>query len=62
MQLLTIYQVEEKVGFKRSTVYKKISAGEFPPPVKIGQSARWLDEAVDKWIAETASAYNAMVC
>jgi prophage regulatory protein len=41
-----------KTGLSRSTIYLKISRGEFPAPVKLGQRAvGWPETAIDRWIA-----------
>lgn len=49
-KLLTLSQVEEKVGFKKTFIYKKIKDNTFPAPVKFGSSSRWSEEAIDNWI------------
>ncbi|GAX87031.1 prophage regulatory protein [Lebetimonas natsushimae] len=41
-KLLTIKEVTKMVGFKTSTIYKFIKTKNFPKPVKIGKSSRWL--------------------
>jgi prophage regulatory protein len=41
-----------KTGLSRSTIYLKISRGEFPAPVKLGQRAvGWPETAIARWIA-----------
>jgi prophage regulatory protein len=35
-RIIRLRQVEEVTGEKRSTIYKRISEGEFPKPVKLG--------------------------
>lgn len=43
------------VGLKKSAIYKKVKAGEFPAPVKLGPHAiGWLESAVQGWIKKTA--------
>lgn len=50
-RLLRIADVKEKVGLGTSTIYRKISAGEFPLPVDIGGGkVRWRESAIDAWI------------
>lgn len=49
--LMDLKQVCHAVGFKKTTIYKWMNAGEFPVPIKIGDSARWVSEEVDVWIA-----------
>jgi prophage regulatory protein len=46
-------QVEARTGLSRSTIYLRISRGEFPPPVSLGvRAVGWPSDAVDKWIAD----------
>jgi prophage regulatory protein len=44
-------QVETRTGLARSTIYKLISEGKFPKPIKITDRAvAWLSDEIDKWI------------
>ena len=52
-RLLTIRDVEQLTGFKKSSVYSFIEAGDFPRPVKIGRSSRWPSNEINCWIQET---------
>jgi prophage regulatory protein len=46
-KILRLPQVEEVTGDSRSTIYKRISEGEFPKPVKLGaKSVGWVEEEV----------------
>jgi prophage regulatory protein len=46
-----------KTGLSRSTIYLKISRGEFPAPVKLGQRAvGWPETAIARWIAASIDA------
>jgi prophage regulatory protein len=50
-KILRLPQVEEATGESRSTIYKRISEGEFPKPVKLGaKSVGWVEDEI--------SAYN----
>ena len=49
-KLLTIKEGSSMVGFKKSTLYKKIRDGTFPRPLKIGTSSRWKLSEIQKWI------------
>ena len=51
-RLLTRQAVSDLVGFQTTSLYCKIAAGEFPPPVKIGRCSRWSERAVADWIEE----------
>ena len=37
MQFLKIGAVEQKVGLKKSEIYKRISRGDFPEPIHLGR-------------------------
>lgn len=46
-------QVEARTGLARSTIYKKISEGDFPRPIRLGcKSVGWLEADVDAWLAQ----------
>ena len=46
-KILRLPQVEEATGERRSTIYKRISEGEFPKPVKLGaKSVGWVEEEI----------------
>ena len=51
-RFLTINEVVNIVGFKKSTIYKFIRNKTFPPPIKIGRSSRWKLSDVNKWIKQ----------
>lgn len=42
--------VRGRVGMHPSTIYAEIKAGNFPKPVKLGRSSRWVESEVDAWI------------
>ena len=54
-KFLTIKEVVDLVGFKKSTIYKFIKEGKFPEPVKIGISSRWKLSSIQKWMETLAS-------
>jgi len=42
-------------GFTQLTdkwFYKLIQLGEFPKPIKLGRSSRWLQSEVDAWVQQ----------
>jgi len=46
-----IEQVMVLVPFAKSTIYKLVSEGEFPKPIKLGKRATvWIKSEVDAWI------------
>lgn len=54
-KLLNIKEVAKIVGFNVDWIYKKIAKGEFPKPIKIGRSSRWLYTEIMQWLNETAN-------
>ena len=57
--LLAFAPLSHYVGFGRSRIYQLINAGEFPPPVKIGKSSRWVKAEIDAWISKQATTQQA---
>ena len=44
-------EVEARVGLKKSDLYARMAAGEFPRPIPLGARAvGWLEEEVDAWV------------
>jgi prophage regulatory protein len=56
--LIPFVQLSKKVGMGRSRIYALIGEGNFPPPVKIGSSSRWIVSEIDAYIAQLASTRN----
>lgn len=53
-------QVKARTGLSRSEIYRRIAAGDFPQPVKIGQRSTAFNAAeVDRWIADRIAARDA---
>lgn len=56
LELLKRRYVESLTGLSRSSIYKQISIGKFPPPVKLtNKSVAWRKEDVASWIASRNS-------
>lgn len=50
-RLLTIADVCTITAFGRSTIYRKISEGQFPPPIRFSPNAvRWRASTIMAWI------------
>jgi len=49
-RFLTINEVVNIVGFKKSTIYKFIRNKTFPKPIKIGRSSRWKLSDINNWL------------
>ena len=49
--ILRMPAVMRLTGQARSTIYDKLSRGEFPKPVKLGQRAvGWYESDIAKWL------------
>ena len=53
--LLAFEPLSHYVGFGRSRIYQLIAAGEFPQPIKVGKSSRWVKADIDAWISNQAT-------
>jgi prophage regulatory protein len=46
-------QVQDRTGLSRSTIYLRISQGNFPKAISLGARAvGWLDSEVDEWLVK----------
>ena len=53
MRLIKLFEVEAKVGLRKSGIYQPIVQGIFPKPVRIGPNAVvWPESEIDAWISE----------
>ncbi|MCH1444831.1 MAG: AlpA family transcriptional regulator [Luminiphilus sp.] len=51
-KVLRLPEVIEITGLGRSTIYAKVSRGNFPSPIKLGERAvGWIDSDVYEWIS-----------
>ena len=49
--------VEERTGFKKSSIYAGVKMGTFPAPVRLSARAvAWREEDIDRWITGRISA------
>ena len=45
--------VKSRTGLSRSTIYLKITCGEFLAPIRLGKRAvAWTKSSIDKWIED----------
>ena len=50
-RLLRRRQVEEITGMRRSSIYRLMQNGDFPPPVRVGPAAvRWRESDITGWL------------
>ena len=51
-RFLRMRSVLERVGFSRSTLYRKMQEGTFPRQVRISDYCRgWRESAINRWMA-----------
>ena len=50
--ILRLPAVKSRTGLSRSTLYLRISQGQFPKPVNLGgRAVGWLDSEIDTWLS-----------
>ena len=63
-KIIRLPEVKLKTGLSRSTIYLRMSNGEFPLSVSLGSSSRsravgWLDADIEQWLDECIAASKA---
>jgi prophage regulatory protein len=54
-RIVRMKTVLARTGLSRSTIYRKIAEGTFPPRIKISiNGAGWKESDIDRWIADPA--------
>lgn len=51
-QLVTMMFITQFTGLTDKWFYKLIKDGEFPKPIKLGRSSRWLQSEVEAWLQQ----------
>ena len=54
-KLISLDEVCNIVGLKKSALYKRIAEGTFPKYIKIGRASRWSLVEVQDWVEKTIS-------
>lgn len=50
-------QVRARTGLSRSEIYRRIAAGDFPKPIKLGaRASAWVEREVTTWIESRIAA------
>jgi len=51
-RVIRLGEVEYRTGLARSTIYRRITQGEFPKPIPLGSSrvVGWLESEIDNWL------------
>ena len=51
IQIVKLPAVINQTGLGKSTIYLKMSLGEFPKPIRLGKrSVGWISEEIDAWV------------
>lgn len=51
--ILRLPDVKSRTGLSRSTIYLRISEGQFPRPISLGSRAvGWVEAEIDEWLDE----------
>ena len=59
-RFLRLSEVRGRVPYSRATIYRLITAGQFPRPYSLGARAvAWLESEIDAWIAARVEAAQA---
>lgn len=48
--LWTLQTLLKQLGLSRSNIYQHLQLGEFPQPIKVGRSSRWLPAEIKAWV------------
>ena len=52
-RIIRLKTVLDRTGLSRSTLYRKITEGTFPPQLKISvHGAGWHESSINQWIAD----------
>lgn len=50
-RFLRLRQVEDKIGFGKSWIYRQMQLQQFPPSIRLNsRHVAWLESEVDAWI------------
>ncbi|ENZ0175040.1 helix-turn-helix transcriptional regulator [Providencia rettgeri] len=55
-QFVDMKFITHLTGLTDKWFYKLIQDGEFPKPIKLGRSSRWLKSEVEQWLNERITA------
>lgn len=56
-KILRLPAVKALTGYSRSSIYLKVSRGDFPKPISLGERAvGWLETEIDDWINDRIEA------
>jgi prophage regulatory protein len=62
MRFLRLSEVRNRVGYGRATIYRLMTAGQFPCSFSLGARAvAWLESDIDAWIESRVKTQGASV-
>lgn len=47
--------ITEFIGLSDKWFYKLIQDGQFPKPIKMGRSSRWLKSEIEEWVNKSVA-------
>ena len=50
LSMLKLEEVKDRVKLGTSTIYRYMDNGEFPRPVKLGNSVRWYEHEINAYL------------
>ena len=60
-RFLRLAEVRDRVGYGRATIYRLMTAGQFPLSYSLGARAvAWLESEIDAWIEDRVKARQAV--
>ena len=60
-RFIRLPEVIRRTGYKRTSIYAKISAGTFPAQIKLGPcTVVWISEEIEKWMDERVAERDAV--
>lgn len=63
-KILRLPEVKASTGLSRSTIYLRISRGEFPPPISLGggRAVGWVEAEIQQWLEVRIEVSRADAC
>lgn len=62
-RIIRLPEVKEKTGLSRSSIYLRMSKGDFPQSISLGERAvGWVEVDVDQWLDARISASKKQEC
>ena len=51
-RLIRLPEVMRRTGLSRPTIYRSMSAGDFPKSARFGGAALWAAHEIDRWVRD----------